>query len=295
MISLKQLGMRNHNITVMYHYVRDNSRMKCITSDEFRRLIKQIKSQYEILTLTAALTYKKRKTCVLTFDDGLKDSVFTILPILLDMKVKGIFFIPTSVLAEKKILQVQKRHLLLSEIGAKKLIRELNARLPRELEIRADPIFLADYLDDLLTCCMKWMLDFCDPEIVEPIMADIFNDYIGDEETIFDEIYLSAKDIQKLLDAGMELGVHGHSHRQLGIMTFLKQEEELAKAKKIITPIIKTSPLYLSYPSGSYNPLTLRIAIKHGYEAAITINKHDNLPDTSKYELGRYDCRDLIC
>ena len=282
-----------NNIIMMYHYVRDNSSLKCFSTNQFRNQINYLKSKYEILTLTEALDYHgRKKTCVLTFDDGLLDSKKNILPILLGLQIKGVFFISTSILENNKILDVQKRHFLLSNIGSELLVNELNSMLPEELKIKADPIFKTDYLDDLLTCSMKWMLDFGDYEIINPILTNIFNKYIGNEDKVFDDLYLARDDLQELLRYGMEIGIHGHSHRQLGIMYFKDQEYEIKKSQSLIRKIISDRPLYFSYPLGSYNPITVRLLQKYNYEAALTINKHKNNEYTNLFELGRFDCID---
>jgi peptidoglycan/xylan/chitin deacetylase (PgdA/CDA1 family) len=279
---------------VMYHYVQDGPGMKGLTSDEFRNQLLHLKEEYKIVSMTEALTPgNDERTCVLTFDDGLKDSVTTILPVMKELNVKGTFFVPASIIKQKKILHVQKRHLLLSKIGTEVFVEELNNRLPDALQISADPVFKADYLDDLLTCSLKWMLDFLDFDIIDPILSDVFKKYIGDEEEIFDEIYLSGDDLYLLLNEGMEIGVHGHSHRQLGEMSFKEQEHEMVSAKDILMPFVLDKPLYISYPSGSYNPLTLRLAEYYGYEAGVTILKHGNGSSTNRFELGRYDCNEV--
>ena len=283
-----------NNLMIMYHYVRDNSTMKCMSIKKFADQVKYLKSSYEILTLSEALDYKgRRKTCVLTFDDGLKDSITNILSVFQELNVKGVFFIPSAILKEKKILHVQKRHLLLSKLGTGQLVDELNEFLPAELTITADPIFKADYLDDLLTCSMKWMLDYLDPQIIEPILQKVFNKFYPDEESIFDNMYLNRSDIKKMIEAGMEIGVHGYTHRQLGSMTFDEQDKEISAATSALKDIVGSMPLYMSYPSGSYNPLTIRLLKKYNYDAAVTIKKYENSVSTPRYEMGRFDCIDI--
>jgi peptidoglycan/xylan/chitin deacetylase (PgdA/CDA1 family) len=282
-----------NSIIVMYHYVRDSTRSRAFSISQFHEQIKYLKKRYEILTLSEMLEHRgSKKACVLTFDDGIKDAVTNVLPILNEVKVKGIFFVPGYILEHKRVLSIQKRHLLLSHMGAENLVHELNSRLPKELEIRADPVFKADYIDDLLTCSMKWMLDFADASIIDPILDEVFIKYIGDEEAAFDNIYLSNSDMNELLSNGMELGVHGYSHKSLGTLYFKDQEIEIQNATSAIRGIIGNQSLYMSYPSGSYSPLTIRLLEKYGYKAAITINKHDNNKTTPKFELGRYDCID---
>ena len=283
-----------HNLAVMYHYVSDRSTMKGMSVDAFRRQLLHLKERYEIMTLSQALDYRgAKKTCVLTFDDGLKDSVETILPVLLESGVKAVFFVSAATIEHRSVLNVQKRHLLLGKIGSSRMVHELNARLPHELRVCADEVFRADYLDDLLTCSMKWMLDFADREIMEPVLAEIFQEHFPDEAALHGQLYLSSADLKTLLSEGMEIGAHGYAHHQLGRLSFAQQEQDIAKTTLALKKVVGEAPLYLSYPLGSYNPLTIRLLEKYGYRAAMTINKHDNDNATSVYQLGRYDCIDL--
>jgi len=231
---------------------------------------------------------------VLTFDDGVRDAVEGALPVLRELKAKAVFFIPTAILEERRVVNVQKRHLLLAEIGAERLVEELNPLLPEVLRIRADPAFKADYLDDLLTCSMKWMLDCADHEIINPVLSQVFARYFPDEGAVFDRLYLSRGDMAILQEEGMEIGVHGHLHRQLGRLYFTDQVRELDHATALVRPVIGDRPLYMSYPSGSYNPLTTRVLTSLGYRAAVTVNKHPNDSATPRMELGRFDCVDSV-
>ena len=279
---------------VMYHYVRDHSPMKCMSTAAFEKQLRWIGDHYDVVSLSGICSKTNEKTtCVLTFDDGLKDSIRTILPILKKVGQTGIFFIPGAILAEKRILSVHKRHMLMAQIGSARLVEALNKRLPAELEIYEDPACQGEFLDDPLTNSMKWMLDYLDAEIIDPIIDDIFRRFIGDEAAHFKELYLSANDIKELIDAGMEIGVHGYSHLQLGVLPYRAQEAEITKATAVVKPLIGNSPLYMSYPSGSYSPLTIRLLKKHGYAGAVTIEKHANTQDVSSFQWGRYDCIDL--
>ncbi len=278
----------------MYHYVRDNSDFKAMDLDSFRHQIKLLKSKYEIIGLHESRSYRGHKpSCVITFDDGLKDIITNVLPILQEEQVKATCFIPTVIFREHKILGVQKKHLLLAKLGTQKLVKELNNLLPPELLIRADKSMKGDYLDDLLTCSLKWMLDYIDTSIIDPILDAVFKKHLGEESDYFSSIYLSKSDVDNLIACGIEIGAHGYRHKPLGTLYYSDQEKEVRRVTEDMRLIIGDKPLYMSYPSGSYSPLTMRLLDKYGYTGAVTINKHENTNSTPKYELGRYDCIDV--
>lgn len=266
---------------VMFHYIGEMG----LTPESFRE-----KLCPPIRTLDEAI---EKGGNVLTFDDGLKDSVTNILPIMKEVSAVGIFFIPSSLLVEKRVLPPQKRHLLLRKLGSARLIEILNSRLPAEFAIKEDPSMQADYLDDLKTASMKWILDFLDYDIIEPILDKTFEEELGSEHAAFDKLYLSKEDMISLYKEGNEIGAHGRYHRQLGQLSVRDQELELEHSKEIGSMLGIKETRSISYPSGSYSPLTLRICEKLGFKYGFTIKKHMNSKESETLTLGRFDCVDI--
>ena len=81
-----------------------------------------------VVELTLALHYvfdTPKDKIILTFDDGLIDHYKFVYPILKEMKLWGVFYIPTAQFTDKKILPVHLIHLLCGSIQPKKLINQL--------------------------------------------------------------------------------------------------------------------------------------------------------------------------
>jgi len=65
-----------NNVITMYHYIRDNTKFKAFSVEEFRTQIEYLKEQYKIISIKELIANKPNEnTCVLTFDDGLKDGI----------------------------------------------------------------------------------------------------------------------------------------------------------------------------------------------------------------------------
>ena len=148
------------NTIILYHYVRDNTKMKAFSTKEFRQQLEYLSKKNKIIALGELIEKKPNgKTCVLTFDDGIKDGYKTVLPILEEFGFKANFFLPTSILETKKILAAQKRHLLLSKIGAKRFAKEFNALVPELFKVKEEGKKEGYPLDEELTSNLKYMLD----------------------------------------------------------------------------------------------------------------------------------------
>jgi peptidoglycan/xylan/chitin deacetylase (PgdA/CDA1 family) len=137
---------------------------------------------------------------------------------------------------------------------------------------------------------MKWSLDHFPPEIVSPILRRLVAKYLGDESQLFENLYLSRGDIQKLLNAGMEIGGHGFTHRPLGKLYYYDQLNELSRCATTLRDLIGRRPLMLSYPSGDFTPITMRIAEHLGFSNAFTIQKCTVESSPGPLEIGRFDC-----
>ena len=125
-----------NNVIVMYHYVRDGGNFKAFSTEKFRKQIQYLKERFRIISLQELVEEKpKDRTCVLTFDDGIKDGFTNAFPILEEFGIKASFLIPTKILEEKKLLAVQKRHLLLAKLGTERFVKEFNAIVDKIFQI----------------------------------------------------------------------------------------------------------------------------------------------------------------
>jgi len=280
------------NVIVMYHYVQDNTGFKAFSKQEFREQVQYLKERYKIISLQELVEKKPQgKTCVLTFDDGIKDGFTTALPILEEEGLNGTFFVPTKIFMEKKLLGAQKRHLLLAKLGTKKFVEEFNKIAENVFQVKKEG--KKNEYDDELTSNLKFMLDNMDQRKANAILDRIFSKRFNEKEE-FEKIYLSSKEVKRLVGKGMEVGSHGHAHLWLGKLPFKDMEADLVKSVEVFNNVFSMHPRVMSYPFGSYSLFTRRLAEKLGFIAAVTTAKKKNISLESPLELGRYDCIDLF-
>ena len=113
------------------------------------------------------------------------------------------------------------------------------------------------------------------------------------------KLYLSADDLRRCQDAGLEIGVHGHSHRVLSRLTEEEQRVELGTCVDYLREVCGLTEVHASYPygiDGSWNDATKRVAAALGLASASTkvraITKPSDL--RGRWELPRYDVRDVF-
>ena len=91
----------------------------------------------------------------------------------------------------------------------------------------------------------------------------------------------------------MEIGGHGFTHRPLGKLYHRDQFEELRACAETLRGFVGNRALLLSYPSGDFTPITVRIAGHLGFSHAFTIRRASVERSPDPLEIGRFDCNRL--
>ena len=177
---------------------------------------------------------------VVTFDDGFKDVAEYALPLLQRWRVPATVYCCSAPLLERTVLNVHRVHLLQAKLGLdrfREAFEELLAsRPPVALEPSTHPGLLGLYpYDDEATRRFKRLLNFELPyRELDPVLRMLFERFIGPDAGIAPKLYLSASDLRRCQDAGLEIGVHGHSHRVLSRLTEDEQRVELGTCVELL-------------------------------------------------------------
>ena len=297
---------------LMYHYVRPNSkrmseRHNVLDVDLFDQQLDLMAKKYDFILGNDLLALDKDNAALenkiwLTFDDGYRDCIDYVLPSLLARKATGTFYIPTEAIFERKLLDVNKIHILLSGQATPKEIvkiaREvfLEMGLEEVVKISFDALFakhgVANLWNDNETEFIKKLFQKLIPtEIRKKYLANVFNQLVKRSESSWvDELYLSPEDVQTLVECGMEVGSHGHSHEWLAEMTLDGQQDELTKSFMYLDNAVKYGKSRsMCCPFGSYNDDTLDILRSLNVQTAV-LNRQQKYAD---FEVGTTDLLEL--
>lgn len=267
---------------LMYHYVRPNSermseRHNVLDLELFDQQLDVMAQKYEFILGNDLLTVGDDISALenkiwLTFDDGYRDCIDYVLPSLLKRKATGTFYIPTQAIFERKLLDVNKIHILLSgRVTPKEIVKLADqyfseAGLEEILNITFNDLFakfgVANLWNDRETEFIKKLFQKIIPtDIRKKYLASVFDQLTERSESSWvDELYLSPDDVQTLVENGMEIGSHGHSHEWLAEMTFERQLDELTKSFAHLDNAINDGKSRsMCCPFSSYNDNTLSI------------------------------------
>jgi len=298
----------------MYHYIRKEQKnlpfFVYLHADNFEKQIDYFCENYHILSkeeFNECIEQEEviENGIILTFDDGLSDHYEFVYPILKQRNLWGIFYIPTKPYEKETLLDVHRVHYLLGKYGGKRILEVLSSLITDDdlIETSEELFINATYLkqdNDFDTTKVKRIVNYyMKPDRKSNILEKLMNIFFEDEQELFSKYYLNIKQINEMIDTGMSIACHGHSHTLFSNLDYTDQENDINNSITIIQKLTNNR-MYNSfcYPYGgkqSYNDDTLRILSKNNFRSAISVEsrkiKKEDL--TIKYELPRYDCNEF--
>lgn len=269
----------------MYHYVRsDASGIKGRTIDDFISQIDYLSNNYPIVKLDDFISGNAPdKSCVLTFDDGLKDHYLNVFPILKEKNISATFF----PLTQTSILSTHKVHFLLAKLGPRKMTEEFNNALP------SDEFFVKDDFqkqtkckwDDVLSSNLKYNISIMPKDLREKIIGKMFDKYFPNGL----DLYMTFNQMREMFKSGMSFGCHTHTHQNLTTLSKEEQDEEIKKSKNILEKELNAEINCFSYPYGGYNNETIELLRKNGFKCGLTTDFGVNKENVDMFALKRLD------
>tara|TARA_Y100001970_G_C14258903_1_gene877903 strand:- start:3059 stop:4060 length:1002 start_codon:yes stop_codon:yes gene_type:complete len=303
---------------INYHYCYSNSlkifkHLNGISPKRFNNQIKVLNKHCKMLTIQEILINNssniKRPIVGITFDDGTKDFIKNVYPILKRYNIKATLYISSLPYLEKKIMNVHKIHLIQAKLGInnfKNIFYEiLDSYDAKSFVLDELPKLLKDKLyryDNDHTRKFKTLLNYRLPyNILSEILTKIFKNIFHDkEEKIVDEFYLSIEDLKLLIDNQFEIGLHSHSHPVLSRLNYDDQYYEINTSYDFFKNNLKTDIFSFAYPYGhpqTYNKNTLKILKEFSnIYSAVTMNRDfvKKIDKNNTYEIPRFDNNDIF-
>lgn len=293
----------------MYHYVRrGRSELPFhpyLHVDDFRRQLDHFAATGGFVSRAAFLAAMAEGRSlgdgyVLTFDDALADHHDAVLPELLKRGLWGLFYVPTGIYADGRMLDVHRIHHLLGAYGGKAVLHSLRGLiLPHMLRDEAVEAFRnATYTlqdNDAATGDVKRMLNYYIAyEYREAVIDALVALHPG---TVPDTLYMSLTQVKDLQDAGMLVGSHSVSHRLMSKLPIPDQAEEIDRSFAVLeTAAGGLTVRSFCYPYGGFHSFTAdteRLLAEAGCRFAFNVEPRD-VTDADVRDrplaLPRYDC-----
>jgi peptidoglycan/xylan/chitin deacetylase (PgdA/CDA1 family) len=206
-------------LIVNYHYIREDvpkSGIHPVTPIFFKKQLELInKNGYEFVSLAdinnVIHTKENRlpkKCCLITFDDGLRESYEIGLPILDKMGIPAAFFVISDTIIKDELINVHKLHYLRTKISD----MDIQSSLKNDIKKLDDYVVSTQYpFDNILTGRIKYLLNFIKPELINTMFLKFIE---TPEQDVAKKLYMSIDQLQDLCNRGY-MGTHSKAHKPL--------------------------------------------------------------------------------
>ncbi len=299
---------------VMYHYVRPDSTnlpfFKNLHVEDFEKQLDFFEETYGFVDKNdfwkSLETGQPVQGVVLTFDDGFKDHYKYVMPILLERKLWGLFYINTGVHQQQKILDVHRIHLLLGKNSGEEVYLKLNEILEnKHLKDEEITAFKEDtyqlQVNDAHAALVKRTLNYyIDYDYRESILDALMDHFFENQDHLFSETYISPTEMIEMQEKGMVIGSHTVNHLIMSKLSLARQEEEIVDSfEHLMTHIVPLDIKTFCYPYGGFHTFTKEtesLLEKHQVRFSFNVESRDitsNDLHNRKQALPRYDCNEF--
>jgi peptidoglycan/xylan/chitin deacetylase (PgdA/CDA1 family) len=244
-------------------------------------------SRDELLAAVAGEATLPERACAVTFDDGLRCQADLAAPVLEDLGVPAIFFVPGKPIAEGRVLHVHKVHALRERLDDAELLELVDAEVPEE-------VARAHYRYDTPQAArVKYVLNMAlSAEERDRVVGAAFAEAFPDEAAFAAELYMSRDQIRALASS---LGAHSYAHEPLALMGPEELDRDVERVTSVLEEVTGDRPRAFSYPHGTPSTVdvdTARRLAAAGYRVAFTMERALNRGLDEPLLLGRLDAND---
>lgn len=262
----------------------------CCDASVFRRQMEFIKSNLHPIHLDEfieALESGKElppNSVLITFDDGYADNFEVAFPILEELRLSAVFFIPTQRLQTRRLEWWDQTAFAIKSAPPGSYELEIPTPLRFELNGSDRHPVVSDVLEAIKGADT---LDY--DRFMEHLFAALNID--PPSVAVQSKEIMTLAQAEKMVAAGMVIGAHSHSHRILSHLTVEEQETELRFCKTLLEEGCGQNVTALAYPvggSGHYTAETKETARKLGFKCAFNFRGGLNsMPLVDPYDINR--------
>ena len=265
-----------------------------VRESDFLWQMKYLKMYFDVVSMDQALERSLMGKCgqkpfaVVTFDDGYKGNLHTVLPFMESMGLPFIVYVATEAVTEGKLLWHDR---ILGRLSGKKsVVVRLDGGGKRgklKIAFGGSESSRWEKVQRLLTC-LKEM----GPVEREKAVKDMLGEHNGTEPDIK---MLNSEDLQKLARSNcVTLGCHTHGHELLHRLEPREIVETLNTANEHLAAITGRAPRHFAYPNGDFNESVVEQVREMGYKTAVTTRpgywtSNSDLHQIPRIGIGRFE------
>uniref|UniRef100_I2Q326 Putative xylanase/chitin deacetylase n=1 Tax=Desulfovibrio sp. U5L TaxID=596152 RepID=I2Q326_9BACT len=249
-----------------------------ISEEYFRRQLAHLARDYDVLTEREVIDCLggkgrfPRKALLLTFDDGYKDNFTLAYPVLRDLHLPALFFIPTLPWSSRRL-------------GWWDLIAWCVKKTDRPavtIDGEARPLGTTAEKAAVIASLLRKFYRLPDAEtrdLLETLSRDL--DVALPDVAVQSRELMTTAEIREMIEHGMAVGAHTHSHKVLSTLDRETQDREIGTSKKLLEEGLGVTVRSFAYPVGtahSFDDGTKKLVRDHGFSLAFSFYSGVNDP-----------------
>ena len=212
----------------------------------------------------------------------------------------GIFYISSSPLVDGSILDVHKVQLALGRLGGSAALAWVKSNAAGILPPPGDDSEPAEYAaqsSDRATKLLKHVFNWLPPSEEKNAALDRLLDHAFEgRPPHWRQIYCDESEIRRLLEAGLAVGPHSHTHTVPALLDLAQQRQEILRSSAVIEAIGGSRKWGYCYPHGipqAFTPESEKAVAASGCDLAFAVIAEDILDPltlTRRFALPRHNC-----
>ncbi len=256
-------------------------------------ILARLGRRYDLTTVGAGLqslgSGRGRSLVALTMDDGYRDNVQVLLPLLEELGASATIFIESAALDERRVNWTHKYFWLLDRMEPGVFAAEFAASCTDE-PLGAQLVQAAG--GERATYQMKRALKYdADQEQRDRVLDELFVARGGDEGALCERLYLTWEDARVLHGAGIEIGGHTVTHPVLAGLDPERQAAELVGSRQALERGLGVQVRAMAYPFGrrwDFDDNAVVAVAAAGYTCSVTTHAGTVGPDSDPFQLKRW-------
>lgn len=295
--SMMRYIKREQALILMYHGVSEdemgsveNFDGKYVNKILFEKQLKYFRKHYNIISLDEYIKMRRgeRKTpdnpLIITFDDGYRDNLTVLCPILKKYGVKATIFLPALQIEYEEMPWQNKVNFCIANTDKKALILSLRGKKGRygleDVKMRKSSLIKIKRI----------LMELKDDERKRLIKEIISKSKVKIPNKNDDLCLMSWKDInnmKKEIGSLISFGSHTLTHPMLTKISYDDMKKEVEGSKSMVENRLGMVVNHFSYPFGAYNDAIIKSVKKNKYLSAVATEYGYNKKNADLFRLKR--------
>lgn len=268
---------------------RDSIYGLVISAESFRRHLELMLDTYEVVTMEEALKILRgekqveRAAAVITLDDGYRDVYDHAWPVLQQLRLPAIVYVPTALIGTAQLLDhdrfywlVRQAHERGLDLRAPLKAAGLSPERAASLCAARDVARVADQLNYQPLAVRQPIL-----QSLEAALGNSAEDYPAEYQL------LDWTMIREMAAGGITFGAHSDRHLILTLESEAAAEGEIRRSKRVLEEQLQVPIQHFAYPNGYYNDVVRQMVERAGFVSATTTERAMAKRGADPFTLGR--------